>query len=316
MSFNKNSGWGKLLSEDLHAGRFGKVHVVGSASLAHSQIVSELFDLDPEGKLRYFTDIDTAVNECVASAGDRIVLLPGYTETVSSATAINLDVAGIKIVGLGTGTLVPTLTFDTAATATIPVSANDIEIENVNIVAGYADIVAPFTLTTAKNFKFKGKVYASAANFNFLNVVDTSTTGNAADGLTLDVHWVEPDLATLSLCKIDADLDGLKVDGYLNLGVNTSDLPAVAVVATGKDLTNVNIGEKGLVVIRLNDANPLLITADTTTANTGVIRNTFVRHLDTAAELMVTAGTNIGFVNVKGSAVVDKGGYDVPALDA
>lgn len=165
--------------------------------------------------------------------------------------------------------------------------------------ANFADVVAVFTLTTAKNFQLDSCVFkATATNMNFLSIVDTNTTNNAADGLTVtNCKRIEPDAATLSFLDLDADMDQFVFQGnYLNLGVNTSDLPAIAIVATGKDLTNAMIGgmsrEQGNVVIRLNDANPLLITADTTTANTGVVANNFVRHLDTAGELLVTAGTN------------------------
>jgi hypothetical protein len=37
--------------------------------------------------------LDYAVGRCTASKGDVIVLLPGHTETLSSATALALDVA-------------------------------------------------------------------------------------------------------------------------------------------------------------------------------------------------------------------------------
>lgn len=189
--------------------------------------------------------------------------------------------------------------------------------------AGFADIVAAFTLTTAKNFHLDNcSINAGATNFNFLSVVDTSTTDNAADGLKVtNCDWIEPDLATLSFLDVDADLDSLVFQGnYLNLGVNTSDLPAIAIVATGKDLTNAMIGglekSQGNVIIRLNDANPLLITADTTTANTGFVANNYVRHLDVAAELLVTAGTNFGFFENKATAAVDASGYLLPAADS
>ena len=151
---------------------------------------------------------------------------------------------------------------------------------------------------------------------NFLSIMDTGTTDNECDDFALiNCKWIEPDTATVTACSIDGDLDGLTIQGcYMNLGVNTSDLPILAQVATGKDVTNVNIQDNTL--IRLNDANPLLITADTTTANTGVIRNNTVRHLDTLAELLVTAATNISFTNNLCSAAVDASGFLVPAADS
>lgn len=295
----------------------GKLFFVGDSSTVDLSRVQQLFGYDPDGELRYFDDLDAAVSACTADRGDVVLVAPGHTETVSSASAITLDISGVTIIGLGEGTLKPTFTLDTAATATFGVSANDITIENIVFSANYADIVKVFDVSTAKNFTIKNCDFkATATNMNFLSIVDTNTTNNAADGLTVQgCSWIEPDTATLSFFDVDADVDQLTFEGnYLNLGVNTSDLPAVAIVATGKDLSNARV--VGNEVIRLNDANPLLITADTTTANTGIVADNKVRHLDVAAELLVTAGTNFGVFDNKATAAVDASGYLVPAADS
>jgi len=263
------------------------------------------------------TTIEAAVNKCRANKGDVIVVLEGHTESIASATALVLDKAGVTIVGLGSGASRPTLTFTTATTATIPVSAADVVVKNMIFTASFADIVSVFTLTTANNFQLEGSlVNASAADVNFLSVVDTSTVDNDADGLTLlGNEWVEPDLATLYMVNGDADVDRAKVVGnYVNLGVNTSDEPALIGMATGKDLTNLVLTDN--TVVRLNDANPLLVVTDTTTANTGVVARNVVRHADTAAELLVTAATNFGFFENYATAAADASGYILPAIDS
>ena len=97
--------------------------------------------------------IDGAINKGTASQGDIIMVKAGHTETISNATTLNADKAGIKVIGLGEGTARPTITLDTATTATIPVSAANFSFENFIFYANFADIVALFTLTTAKYFK-------------------------------------------------------------------------------------------------------------------------------------------------------------------
>jgi len=311
-------------SQKMGLGVGGGVVSPGKNLLVFSGIASDARDLmerfginDYNGETLIFADIDSAVGACMASRGDTIYVAPGHTSTISSATALALDVAGITIKGLGEGTKRPTLTFDTANTATIAVSVADVVIENVVFSANYADIASLFTLTTAKNFTLRNCGFvATASAMNFLTLVTTNATANASDGLTIDnCSWVEPDTATSTMLTVVGDLDGLTVkDSYLNLGVNTNDLPAIAIVATGKDLTNVMIDSND--VIRLNDANALLITADTTTANTGIVKNNNVRHLDTAGELLVTTATNIGFFRNNATAAVDKSGFIIPAIDA
>ena len=213
-----------------------------------------------------FSTLDYAVGRCTADRGDVIALMPGHAETISDATSLALDVAGIAIVGLGVGSKTVAITLDTATTATIAVSAANIAIKNVVFKANFADIVALFTLT-ASSFHCEGvSIQATATNMNFVTACDTGTVDLAANGLSFwDCIWEEPDTATTSFLTVGGDVAYLEVkDCYFNLGVNTSDLPIIAAVATGKDLTNMRI--TGNQCIRLNDANPLLITMDTTTA--------------------------------------------------
>jgi hypothetical protein len=265
---------------------------------------------------RPYATIDYAIGQCTANRGDIIMVMPGHTETVSAAGGITMDVAGVAVVGLGTGSLRPTITLDTASTATIAMSAANTTFKNCIFSAAFADIAEAIT-PSATNITIEDCDFVAAAtNQNFLSIMDTGTTDNECDDFALiGCRWIEPDTATLTACSIDGDLDGLTIQNcYMNLGVNTSDLPILAIVATGKDVTNVNIQNNTL--IRLNDANPLLITADTTTANTGVIRDNTVRHLDTGTELLVTAATNISFTNNLCSAAVDASGFLVPAADS
>jgi len=317
--YNINSGYGmSFILSALQSKYAGKIFFVSSSTTgALIDNIREMIKTDSEGVERFYTSINSAVNNCVANRGDVVLVLPTHTETISSATALALDVAGVSIIGLGNGTARPTITLDTAVTSTIAVSVANVTIENVVFSANFADITSLFTLTTAPNFKLKNCAFkATATNMNFLAIVDTNTTNNSADGLEIeDCSWIEPDLATLYLVKGDADIDSAKIkNNYVNLGVNTNDLPALVNMATGKDLSNAEIS--GNKVIRLNDANPLLVVSDTTTANTGIVSGNFVRHADTAGELLVTAGTKFGFFSNYATAVDDASGYILPAVDA
>ena len=93
---------------------------------------------------RPFATLDYAVGQCTASNGDIIYLLPDHAETYSTAGGLDLDVKGIKIMGLGWGETQPAITLDTLAAADIDVDASSITIENVHFIAGVADIVAYF----------------------------------------------------------------------------------------------------------------------------------------------------------------------------
>jgi hypothetical protein len=264
-----------------------------------------------------FATLDYAVGRCTASRGDIIVLMPGYTETVSDATSLALDVAGVAVVGLGAGTLRPNITLDTATAATIAVSADNISIKNVIFTASFADIAELFT-PTAVNFHVEDcKFTASAADVNFVEIADTSTVDNEVDGLSfLNCEWIEPDLLTTSLINVDADIDRLSVVGCtIDLGINGV-ISCIAEVAAGKDLTNVDIRDNKCTRLVTASAVGLITFTDTTTTNTGNMSGNFWTHRDIAGELLLTAGTLISTNQNYASGVINTSGYILPAADS
>jgi hypothetical protein len=263
-----------------------------------------------------FATIDYAIGRCTASRGDIIMVMPGHTETVSAAGTIACDVAGVSIVGLGTGTARPKVSFSAAA-GSITVSVANVAFKNIVFSAEFADVADAFTLTTAKNFTLEDCQFQDdAADENFVEIVDTSTVDNAADGLTiLRCKWISPDLSTTSLVNVDADLDQLMVhDCYIDLGVNGV-LSTIAEVAAGKDLTNVDIRRNYSSRLVAASAVQLITFADTTTTNTGIMEDNRCRSLDVAGELLLSAGTNISQYNNTSTSVIDLSGYVLPAID-
>jgi hypothetical protein len=94
-----------------------------------------------------FATIDKAVGKCTADNGDVIYVMPGHAETISTAAQIAVDVNGITIRGMGTGTARPTLTFSSLVTADIDISANSVKIENILFKAGVDNLTAPLHIT-------------------------------------------------------------------------------------------------------------------------------------------------------------------------
>ena len=94
-----------------------------------------------------FATLDFAIGQCVASRGDVIYLKPGHTETIGAAAAVDLDVAGVTVIGLGTGTLQPRLDF-TATAGTVEVNADNISIVNVNFHANVPAVVIGLSVLT------------------------------------------------------------------------------------------------------------------------------------------------------------------------
>lgn len=77
-----------------------------------------------------FATIDYAVGKCTASKGDVIYVLPGHNEGITGAAEIDLDVAGISVIGLGAGSLKPTIDFDNTA-ASVAIGADNVTVKNI-----------------------------------------------------------------------------------------------------------------------------------------------------------------------------------------
>lgn len=125
------------------------VHASGAAAL----------DLLPRGMIApspggFYTSVASALGGCRANRGDRIVCLPGHTESLATAASWTW-VAGVSVIGTGTGDNRATFTW-TAAGSTNVMSAANCAIRNCNLylagahAAGSAlTVAAPLTMSGA-----------------------------------------------------------------------------------------------------------------------------------------------------------------------
>lgn len=315
--YNINSGYGKFSQSTPFTGG-GQVFVVAKTAAVGRQILQDMFNVDPDGKSRYASTIAGAISMCTASRGDVIYLAPGHTETVSSATGMALNKAGINIVGLGIGSLRPTLTLDTITSATIAVSADNILLQNVVISANFADIVSAFTLTTAKNFVLdRCEIVETAINMNFLHVIDLDATANHADGLTVtNCLWVEPDAATLAFALIDGAVDRLNIsDNIMYTGNATQDVPFLLSCGANA-LTGARILRNYCQMVGNASSSAGLFIVNSSTTSNGIVALNFLKHLTTSGDIICNTGTKLAFHDNKMSGVADKSGYLLPAADS
>lgn len=79
--------------------------------------------------------IDAAVGKCTASNGDKIFVAPYHAENLAADSAIDIDVAGVAVIGVCIGRQMPTLTA-TAAAGDCKLAANNVSIQNLRFVGG------------------------------------------------------------------------------------------------------------------------------------------------------------------------------------
>lgn len=236
-----------------------------------------------------FDTIDYAIGKCTASKGDVIYVMPGHTETISAAGGIAADVAGISIIGLGQGSLRPTITLGTATAASFTVTAANITIDNLLFTSALDNVATVFTVTstdcTIKNCEFRD---ASDA-LHFLSCILTGTTDNGADGLAV-VNCKRHALAAgaLAFVSILGNCDRLILKDNWVQSAGTGDVGHFVIMSSKVCLDALIVGNILNVLGAANATVGVFMTGSSTTS-TGVLAYNLCSSLDTTTELFATA---------------------------
>lgn len=238
-----------------------------------------------------FATLDYAIGRCTAGRGDIIMVRPGHAETISSATALALDVAGVAVIGLGSGTARPTFTFTTANTATVAVSAANITLYNLLFVGNFLSIATVFTLTTAADFTVDSCEFRdTSAVLGFLTIVTTSSTANAADGLTMCNNLVTSASTSATAMVILAGTTGrltLSRNKVFHSGATNN---VAALLEHGALVVSNALVEENIIhSVNTDTATGAILIKTTATTGSGIVRNNTIKALDVAAAIVVTA---------------------------
>ena len=242
-----------------------------------------------------FATLQYAMNSCMAGRGDIIFVGAGHYETISSATALSLNTAGVAIIGLGAGSLRPQFVLDTANTATITVNADNISIQNCLFTGNFLNVAALFTLGT-------GSYTASiAANVMTVTVVGS---GTLYPGSSLTGTGVLPNTVVIS--QASGTTGG--VGTYIVSNSQTFASGTLTQTSKGFALDNCEVRDTSAI---LNLAN-VITTSGTSNAHDGlqITRNKIVQtHATAAANLLKMVGTN-------DSVTIDSNFYSSLTTDA
>lgn len=155
---------------------------------------------------RPFQTLAGALLQCQQGNGDIIMVKAGHKETISSATALALNVAGVAIIGLGVGNMRPTFTLDTATTANIPVQAANMSIQNCLFISNFADIASIFTSLACS---VTGSIAVNSSTGGGTLTVTAVGSGTIYPGMNLAGTGVKP--GTLVLSQVSGTTGGIGV---------------------------------------------------------------------------------------------------------
>ncbi len=94
---------------------------------------------------RPFATLQLAQSMCTPGNGDIILVKPGHAETISTATALNMSVSDVAVIGLGGGTTRPSFTLDTLIGSTVNITGNNVGFQNCQFIGNFLSISALFT---------------------------------------------------------------------------------------------------------------------------------------------------------------------------
>ena len=262
----------------------GKIYWVSNASTALLPGHKAGHDAGPGTFDEPFATLDYAIGQCLASRGDIIFVKPGHIEDLTGAASITSDVAGVAVIGLGTGSLRPRFDWEAAA-ATWSVTAANLSFYNLDFVASFIDVVTMFDVTgTADGLSFVKCLFRDEDSN--LNAIDFITLATGADTFSMhDCKMIAQD------AQHDSFITGVAHDGFVitdsYFASNVAQAAVVGLIETSGNVTNATIRDN---YFRSNVDGALFLDFNGT-ANSGVVANCYFSSIDTAGA--VTAGFDL-----------------------
>jgi hypothetical protein len=171
--------------------------------------------------------IDAAIALCTDNNGDVILVAQGHAETNAATGALaTCNIAGVTIVGLGSGTNRPTITLSHATAAAFTTTAANVTICNFYIDSTGLDSVASSIIvaedhTTIENCEF---LMADATGQADACIV-TSGAANLCDYLTVrNCRFVSPNAGAVDAIKLEEVNEGVVISNCYAYG-NFSNAP-------------------------------------------------------------------------------------------
>lgn len=253
--------------------------------------------------LRPFSTLDYAIGRCTANRGDVIYVMPGHTETITSAAAIDFDIAGVKAIGLGHGSKMAEIEFNHAS-ATVAIGADNVVIENLRFNATITTVGAAIIVEDGVDYAvIRGCLFDvdTAGTDEFTDCINFVNDNSycVVEGCTMDMGIA----AAVSAVHMDADTAFMKISGNVIRG----DYSTACIVGDTTLSTNLLI-EDNLLMNGIGGNVGTEPAIELLTGTHGVIRrNDIVCNLATKAASIV-ADTCFLFENYYNEDVTGTGG--------
>lgn len=192
----------------------GHVYYVKQATAADfSKFYDEFFIKYDNGNSSIYNTLAEALAVVTANVGDVIYVAEGYTETVTAASGLALNKAGVAIYGLGSGSSKPTITIaSTDNSGTVAVSGADVTWKDF-IVVGNDDALTNAVVVTGSGFDIDIETRDTSASVEMATAVRLDTVSNGT--LKLKHAGFTAGNAMVSCVRLDGCSNvRIDIDGY------------------------------------------------------------------------------------------------------
>lgn len=286
----------------------GGVHQLGTGSTFTTgnvwYVSSVLGSASNTGKDPQFplATIAQAQSSATASNGDVVIVMPGHAETLTAV--LTLSKAGVTYIGLGSGTLKPTITINAAADA-VSISGASVIFANFHFAAPETDEATAMVNIAASGVKvFDLSGIGSKTSKNF---VDCITIASGSDVEINGVDIRNTTVAVNSFISIETAVARLTLKNIFCFGDTATGGLIDGATATQLYMENVNIGTVGTTQpAAVLDSNP-----------TGFAKNCNFAGTSTTLANNAALGTGLRLFDVKVLEETDgsKQGALIPAVD-
>ena len=245
----------------------GGVHIsTGNMFFVDSNTGSNSYD--GRDSTKPFSTITYALTKCTANKGDIIYAMPGHAEPAD----VNVNVAGVSIIGIGHGGLRPKLNLVTSACASMEISSCDVLISNL-ILHTTIDALAHAVEVKADDCTLhKIEWFQENASNTPVRVIECACTANR---MTVDDCW----LVTVGTCSGGGSVinmlggDGHKITNNFCYGIGGDSHGLVTSCTAGSNLYNLLIDNNVMVTYSDSTLASASMLGITSGIGSGIISN-------------------------------------------
>lgn len=158
-----------------------------------------------------FATIAYAMSKCTANRGDRIYVAESHVETITTTDTTTFSVAGVQVIGIGTGDTRPTLTVNIASSITgYQTAADNILISNIRFLStdgNVKDVVLLANPTYLENC-FIGESSGQTCDY-YLRI--GNTTNDADSSEIVNCEFLSPTTGAGSAIELDAICEAILI---------------------------------------------------------------------------------------------------------